>query len=49
MLTLNFLLLIGFTLIAEGWGLHIPKGYVYGAMAFSVLVEVLNMKLKSLA
>lgn len=46
MLALSFLLLIGFTLIAEGWGAHIPKGYIYAAMAFSVFVEVLNMKLR---
>lgn len=46
MLALSFLLLIGFTLVGEGWGLHIPKGYVYVAMAFSVFVEVLNLKLR---
>ena len=46
MLALSFLLLIGFTLIAEGWDRHIPKGYVYVAMAFSVFVEVLNLKLR---
>ena len=46
MLALSFLLLIGFTLIAEGWDQHIPKGYIYAAMAFSVFVEVLNMKLR---
>lgn len=46
MLALSFLLLIGFTLIAEGWDKHIPKGYVYFAMAFSVFVEVLNLKLR---
>jgi len=46
MLALSFLLLIGFTLIAEGWHRHIPKGYIYAAMAFSVFVEVLNMKLR---
>jgi predicted tellurium resistance membrane protein TerC len=46
MLALSFLLLIGFTLIAEGWGLHIPKGYVYFAMGFSVFVEFLNLKLR---
>jgi len=46
MLALSFLLLIGFTLIAEGWDAHIPKGYVYVAMAFSVFVEILNMKLR---
>ncbi|MSP66874.1 MAG: TerC family protein [Alphaproteobacteria bacterium] len=43
MLALGFLLMIGMTLIAEGFGAHIPKGYVYSAMAFSVLVEGLNM------
>ncbi len=43
MLALGFLLLIGTTLIADGFGAHLPKGYVYAAMAFSVLVEVLNM------
>ena len=43
MLALAFLLMIGTTLIAEGMGFHVPKGYVYVAMAFSALVEVLNM------
>ncbi|MBX2881250.1 MAG: TerC family protein [Granulosicoccus sp.] len=43
MLALGFLLLIGTTLIAEGFGAHIPKGYIYAAMAFSALVEGLNM------
>ncbi len=43
MLALSFLLLIGTTLIAEGFGVHVPKGYVYAAMAFSALVEALNM------
>jgi predicted tellurium resistance membrane protein TerC len=43
MLALGFLLLIGTTLIAEGFGAHLPKGYVYAAMSFSVLVEGLNM------
>ena len=33
----------GMTLIAEGWGVHVPKGYIYAAMAFSTLVEGLNM------
>ena len=46
MLALSFLLLIGVTLVAEGLGQHIPKGYIYFAMAFSVLVEVLNMRLR---
>ncbi len=45
MLALSFLLLIGTTLIAEGLGQHIPKGYIYFAMAFSVLVETLNFRL----
>jgi predicted tellurium resistance membrane protein TerC len=43
MLALAFLLMIGTTLIADGMGFHVPKGYVYAAMAFSALVEVLNM------
>jgi len=43
MLALGFLLLIGTTLIAEGFGAHVPKGYVYAAMAFSALIEGLNM------
>ena len=46
MLALSFLLLIGVTLVAEGLGQHIPKGYIYFAMAFSVLVEILNMRLR---
>ena len=46
MLALSFLLLIGMTLIAEGWDLHIPRGYVYSAMAFSVFVEILNLRAK---
>ncbi|WP_342018767.1 TerC family protein [Devosia geojensis] len=43
MLALAFLLLIGVTLVADGLGFHIPKGYVYSAMAFSVLVEAVNI------
>jgi predicted tellurium resistance membrane protein TerC len=43
MLALSFLLMIGMTLIAEGFGVHVPKGYIYAAMAFSAGVEVLNM------
>jgi predicted tellurium resistance membrane protein TerC len=43
MLALSFLLLIGMSLIAEGLGRHIPKGYIYFAMAFSVFVEMLNL------
>jgi predicted tellurium resistance membrane protein TerC len=45
-LALSFLVMIGVTLIAEGFGLHIPKGYVYFAMAFSMTVEMLNMKMR---
>lgn len=46
MLALSFLLLIGVALIADGFELHIPKGYIYFAMAFSVMVEMLNLKLR---
>lgn len=43
MLALSFLLMIGTVLIADGFGVHVPKGYIYAAMAFSVFVEFLNM------
>ena len=43
MLALGFLLMIGVVLIADGFGVHVPKGYIYAAMAFSALVEGLNM------
>jgi predicted tellurium resistance membrane protein TerC len=43
MLALSFLLAIGMALIADGFGVHVPKGYIYAAMAFSALVEGLNM------
>ncbi|RED51574.1 TerC family protein [Aestuariispira insulae] len=43
MLALGFLMLIGTTLIADGFGVHVPKGYIYAAMAFSALIEALNM------
>ena len=46
MLALSFLILIGVTLIAEGFDQHIPKGYIYFAMAFSVFVEMLNLKMR---
>lgn len=46
MLALSFLILIGAMLVAEGFGKHIPKGYIYFAMCFSVGVEFLNMKLR---
>ena len=45
-LALSFLLLIGFSLIIEGLHQHIPKGYIYFAMAFSVFVEMLNLKMR---
>jgi predicted tellurium resistance membrane protein TerC len=47
MLALSFLILVGFALIGEGWDLHIPKGYIYFAMAFSVGVEMLNLRLRA--
>jgi predicted tellurium resistance membrane protein TerC len=43
MLALSFLLMIGMALIADGFGFHVPKGYIYAAMGFSALVEGLNM------
>ncbi len=46
MLALSFLLLVGMALIGEGLGMHIPKGYIYFAMAFSVFVEMLNLRLR---
>lgn len=46
MLALSFLILIGLTLVGEGFGMHIPKGYIYFAMAFSVGVEMLNLRLR---
>ncbi|TGU72804.1 TerC family protein [Geomonas terrae] len=46
MLALSFLLLIGVSLIGEGFGMHIPKGYIYFAMAFSVMVEMLNLRVR---
>jgi predicted tellurium resistance membrane protein TerC len=47
MLALSFLILIGFTLVAEGFDVHIPKGYIYFAMAFSFTVEMLNIRIRS--
>ena len=49
MLALSFLLLIGFTLIVEGLHQHIPKGYIYFAMGFSIFVEMLNLRLRGRA
>lgn len=49
MLALSFLLLIGFSLVVEGLNVHIPKGYIYFAMGFSVFVEMLNLQLRGRA
>jgi predicted tellurium resistance membrane protein TerC len=49
MLALSFLILIGVMLVAEGFQQHVPKGYVYFAMAFSLLVELLNMRIRKTA
>jgi len=49
MLALSFLLLIGVMLVADGFNQHIPKGYIYFAMAFSLFVEVLNIRLRKVA
>jgi predicted tellurium resistance membrane protein TerC len=46
MLALSFLVLIGVALIGEGIDVHIPKGYIYFAMAFSVAVEMLNLRIR---
>jgi predicted tellurium resistance membrane protein TerC len=46
MLALSFLMMIGLTLIVEGFDVHVPKAYIYFAMAFSVIVEILNIKLR---
>jgi predicted tellurium resistance membrane protein TerC len=48
-LALSFLLLIGISLVADGLGLHIPKGYIYFAMAFSVFVEMINLRVRGSA
>jgi len=49
MLALSFLLLIGLSLLLEGFGQHIPKGYIYFAMGFSVFVEMINLRVRSKA
>jgi len=49
MLALAFLLLIGLSLIAEGFGQHVPKGYIYFAMGFSVFVEMINLRVRKKA
>ena len=43
---LSFLIMVGVALIGEGFELHIPKGYIYFAMAFSIVVEILNMQMR---
>jgi len=45
-LALSFLILVGVTLMVEGFGIHVPKGYIYFAMAFSVTVEMLNLRMR---
>ena len=45
-LALSFLLMIGLTLIADGVGFHIPKGYIYFAMGFSIFVEMINLRIR---
>lgn len=45
-LALSFLVVVGFTLMIEGFGTHVPKGYIYFAMAFSLMIELLNMKIR---
>ncbi|NMG16046.1 TerC family protein [Aromatoleum bremense] len=49
MLALSFLMVVGVVLIAEGFGHHVPKGYIYSAMAFSVVVEMLNIRMRKRA
>jgi predicted tellurium resistance membrane protein TerC len=48
-LALSFLLLIGVSLIGDGFGMHIPKGYIYFAMGFSVFVEMINLRVRGAA
>jgi predicted tellurium resistance membrane protein TerC len=45
-LALSFLLLIGVSLVADGLGFHVPKGYIYFAMGFSVFVEMINLRVR---
>jgi predicted tellurium resistance membrane protein TerC len=49
MLALSFLVVVGVVLIADGFGHHVPKGYIYFAMAFSVAVEMLNIRMRKKA
>ena len=48
-LALSFLMLIGVSLLADGFGVHIPKGYIYFAMGFSVFVEMINLRVRKAA
>jgi predicted tellurium resistance membrane protein TerC len=48
-LALSFLILVGVTLMAEGFDVHVPKGYIYFAMAFSVAVEMVNIRMRQKA
>jgi predicted tellurium resistance membrane protein TerC len=48
-LALSFLLLIGLSLVGDGFDMHIPKGYIYFAMGFSVFVEMINVKVRGSA
>jgi predicted tellurium resistance membrane protein TerC len=48
-LALSFLILVGVTLMVEGFDVHVPKGYIYFAMAFSVGVEMLNIRMRKVA
>ena len=47
MLALSFLIMVGMMLMVEGFGVHVPKGYIYVAMAFSLAVAMLNIRLRS--
>jgi predicted tellurium resistance membrane protein TerC len=46
MLALSFLLLVGISLVGDGFGMHVPKGYIYFAMGFSVFVEMINLRIR---
>ena len=45
-LALSFLIMVGLTLVVEGFDVHVPKGYIYFAMAFSVIVELINIRMR---
>ena len=47
MLALSFLIMVGMALVAEGFNVHVPKGYIYFAMAFSIAVEMLNIRVRA--